>query len=191
MSDLEALLEQHIRLTGLPAPAREYRFHPRRRWRFDFAWPLYKVAVEVDGGIYCRSRHVRGTGFERDAEKRNAAVLAGWRVLHSLHAANGQIRSGGAGSRKPDEGMQVNAKTRRGQGYPRDSQGQRHRAPRASRPVRQLRAYRRGRRRALPAMRFAFPPQPCADPQRAGAGIRERKRGHWPHNTTYWSGVPG
>jgi len=26
--------------------------------------------------------HVRGAGFERDAEKRNAAVLAGWRVLH-------------------------------------------------------------------------------------------------------------
>ena len=82
MSDLEALLEQHIRLTGLPAPAREYRLHPRRRWRFDFAWPRYKVAVEVDGGIYSRGRHVRGSGFERDAEKRNAAVMAGWRVLH-------------------------------------------------------------------------------------------------------------
>ena len=40
------------------------------------------VAVEVDGGIYSRGRHVRGSGFERDAEKRNAAVMAGWRVLH-------------------------------------------------------------------------------------------------------------
>ena len=82
MSALEDLLEQHIRLTGLPAPAREYRFHARRRWRFDFAWPRYKVAVEVDGGIYSRGRHVRGSGFEKDAEKRNAAVMAGWRVLH-------------------------------------------------------------------------------------------------------------
>src|SRR5512138_3872676 len=91
MSDIEDLLERHIRLTGLPAPAREYRFHPRRRWRFDFAWPLYKVAVEVDGGIYCRGRHVRGSGFEKDAEKRNAAVLAGWRVLHftSRHVKSG------------------------------------------------------------------------------------------------------
>ncbi len=69
-------------LTGLPVPAREYRFHPQRKWRFDFAWPLYKVAVEVDGGIHCRGRHVRGAGFERDAEKGNAAVMAGWRVLH-------------------------------------------------------------------------------------------------------------
>jgi very-short-patch-repair endonuclease len=82
MSHLEDLLFNHIQLTGLPSPAREYRFHPRRRWRFDFAWPLYKVAVEVDGGVYNRGRHVRGTGFERDAEKGNEAVLQGWRVLH-------------------------------------------------------------------------------------------------------------
>lgn len=82
MSSLEDLLERHIALCGLPSPAREFRFHPKRRWRFDFAWPLYRAAVEVDGGIYSRGRHVRGSGFERDAEKRNAAVLAGWRVLH-------------------------------------------------------------------------------------------------------------
>jgi len=43
---------------------------------------FFKVAVEVDGGIYRHGRHVRGGGFERDAEKRNAAVMAGWRVLH-------------------------------------------------------------------------------------------------------------
>jgi very-short-patch-repair endonuclease len=93
MSDLEDLLERHIKLTGLPSPAREYRFHPKRRWRFDFAWPLYKVAAEVDGGIYSRGRHVRGSGFERDAEKRNAAVLDGWRVLHFTPR---QVKSGNA-----------------------------------------------------------------------------------------------
>jgi len=52
------------------------------RWRFDLAWPLQKVAAEVDGGIFSRGRHVRGVGFEKDAEKRNAVVIAGWRVLH-------------------------------------------------------------------------------------------------------------
>ncbi len=93
MSALEDLLERHIRLTGLPTPEREYRFHPRRRWRFDFAWPRYMLAVEVDGGIYSRGRHVRGAGFERDAEKRNAAVMAGWRVLHFTPR---QVKSGAA-----------------------------------------------------------------------------------------------
>jgi len=82
MSELEDLLEAHIRLLGLPKPKREYRFDRERRWRFDLAWPLHKVAAEVDGGIFSRGRHVRGVGFERDAEKRNAAVIASWRVLH-------------------------------------------------------------------------------------------------------------
>jgi very-short-patch-repair endonuclease len=93
MSHLEEILELHIKVSGLPMPAREFRFHPKRRWRFDFAWPLYKVAVEVDGGIYSRGRHVRGSGFERDAEKGNEAVLAGWRVLHFTPH---QVRSGTA-----------------------------------------------------------------------------------------------
>ena len=30
----------------------EYRFHPVRRWRFDFANPEYKVAIEFEGGIW-------------------------------------------------------------------------------------------------------------------------------------------
>ncbi len=91
MSDLEDNLERHMAFSGLPLPAREYRFHPKRRWRFDFAWPLYKVAVEVDGGIYSRGRHVRGYGFERDAEKGNGAVLNGWLVLHFTPR---QVKSG-------------------------------------------------------------------------------------------------
>jgi len=93
MSQLEDLLDSHIKLIGLPSPVREYRFHPHRRWRFDFAWPVLKIAAEVDGGIYSRGRHVRGSGFEKDAEKRNAAVLAGWRVLHFTPR---QIKSGNA-----------------------------------------------------------------------------------------------
>jgi len=82
MSELEYLLEKQIEESGLPKPEREYRFDPERRWRFDFAWPLQKVAAEVDGVIFSRGCHVRGVGFERDAEKGNAAVMSGWCVLH-------------------------------------------------------------------------------------------------------------
>jgi very-short-patch-repair endonuclease len=81
MSALEDLLAFHLRAARLPTPVREYRFHDTRAWRFDFAWPAALVAVEVDGGTWNGGRHSRGAGYANDCEKRNAAVLAGWRVL--------------------------------------------------------------------------------------------------------------
>lgn len=66
---------------GLPAPMAEYRFHPERRWRFDYAWPAQRVALEVEGGVWTGGRHTRGAGFLGDMEKYNAAALLGWRVL--------------------------------------------------------------------------------------------------------------
>lgn len=63
-----------------PTPATEYRFHPERRWRFDFAWPDVRVAVEVNGNAWA----VRGGGRhgkDADLEKGNAAAAAGWRVF--------------------------------------------------------------------------------------------------------------
>ena len=66
----------------LPSPRRELRFHAKRKWRFDFAWPGYRVAVEMDGGIFTGGRHSRGGPQYADgAEKRNAATMLGWRVL--------------------------------------------------------------------------------------------------------------
>ncbi len=37
-------------LPQLPEPRPEYRFHPTRLWRFDYAWPQERLAVEFDGG---------------------------------------------------------------------------------------------------------------------------------------------
>ena len=81
MSDLEELLFQHIKLVGLPLPEREYRFAPPRRYRADFAYPEQKILVEVQGGIYTRGAHSRGTGLERDYEKINLAQLNGFMVF--------------------------------------------------------------------------------------------------------------
>lgn len=78
----------------LPPPEQEYRFHSVRRWRFDFCWPTSKLAVEVEGGTWVRGRHVRGTGYEGDCEKYNAAVLGGWRVLRFTPAMLKQDPSG-------------------------------------------------------------------------------------------------
>lgn len=65
----------------MPEPVREYRFHPKRKWRFDFAWPARLVAVEVEGGTFSGGRHSRGKGFEADCEKYAEAAILGWRVL--------------------------------------------------------------------------------------------------------------
>ena len=73
--------ERLLRSVGLPAPVREHRFHAVRRWRFDYAWPQQRVALEVEGGVWTGGRHTRGAGFLGDLEKYNAAVLAGWRVV--------------------------------------------------------------------------------------------------------------
>lgn len=66
---------------GLPEPVKEYRFHPTRRWRFDWAWPDHKVALEVEGGAYINGRHTRGAGFIHDMQKYNEAALHGWLLI--------------------------------------------------------------------------------------------------------------
>jgi len=75
------VVEQICEAVGLPMPVKEYRFHPKRRWRFDYAWPEYKVAIEIEGGAWIYGRHTRAKGFVNDMEKYNEAVLLGWRVL--------------------------------------------------------------------------------------------------------------
>lgn len=91
----------------VPDYEREHFFHPKRKWRFDFAWPEQKVALEVEGSIYgrpvvcptCKRKVVRVTkggrpytireggrhnspkGFENDCDKYNSATLLGWKVF--------------------------------------------------------------------------------------------------------------
>jgi very-short-patch-repair endonuclease len=72
------------KVLGGPEPEREYKFHPSRNWRFDFAWPDREIAVEIEGGVHegaSRGRHMRQEGFARDCEKYAEAALMGWRVL--------------------------------------------------------------------------------------------------------------
>jgi len=73
-------------LTGLPKPVPEYRFHPTRKWRFDWAFVPQKLALEREGGVFMKggSRHSRGAGFRSDLEKYNEAAAMGWRVIRVL-----------------------------------------------------------------------------------------------------------
>ena len=60
---------------------REYCFQPKRKWRFDFAWPEQKVAVELEGVTgEGGGRHQRIGGFIADCKKYESALMRGWRV---------------------------------------------------------------------------------------------------------------
>jgi very-short-patch-repair endonuclease len=86
-SNAETLLAVQLEQAGIPFE-REYRFHESRKWRADFAIRRYQLGgipslllIEVDGGSWVAGRHTRGSGFEKDAEKLNAAAELGYRVL--------------------------------------------------------------------------------------------------------------
>lgn len=70
-----------LKLAGLAFPEFEYRFHPVRKWRADFAWPDLKILAEYEGGVYTNGAHTRGKHYESDCEKYNEAALAGFVVL--------------------------------------------------------------------------------------------------------------
>ena len=62
---------------------KEYRFHDKRKWRFDYAIPEHKTAIEVEGGVWTGGRHTSPQGFLGDMEKYNTATVMGWRVLRT------------------------------------------------------------------------------------------------------------
>lgn len=87
------------------AYTRQWRFHPFRRWRFDFALghspaphgngktiDAMKLAIEVEGGQFTGG-HKRGKAADSDTEKFNEATLMGWRVLRFT---TNQVMSGAA-----------------------------------------------------------------------------------------------
>jgi len=87
-----AILSTLQTLFGNERVEQEYKFHPVRRWRFDYAIPEIRLAVEYNGhsgfvGKSGASGHSSIKGLTNDAEKINSAVGCGWRVLQftALH----------------------------------------------------------------------------------------------------------
>ena len=59
---------------------REFLFHPTRKFRFDFAFPQFLIALEAEGGTWVGGAHGRGKHYESDCTKYNEAVQLGWKV---------------------------------------------------------------------------------------------------------------
>jgi very-short-patch-repair endonuclease len=66
----------------MPRPVPEFEFDKviKRKHRFDWAFPEYRVAVEVDGGQWSKGggRHAG----DDDREKTNIAASLRWLVFH-------------------------------------------------------------------------------------------------------------
>jgi hypothetical protein len=93
-SVLETLLYEQVRQAGLPLPERQVALVPSRRFRHDFYWPSYGLAVEVNGGTWIPgTAHSNGAGIERDYEKAALTALAG---VWTLFVSGRQVRSGQA-----------------------------------------------------------------------------------------------
>lgn len=63
---------------GFP-PQLQYFFHPSRKWRFDFCWPQFKWAVEIQG---YGPGHNSLRGMTNDYNKLMGAYQVGWRVIY-------------------------------------------------------------------------------------------------------------
>lgn len=80
-SYLERKFLNLVELYEIPMPLREVEFNG---FRFDFAWPSIKIAVEIDGGTFSRyGGHALGKRYQLDCIKQNMAQLNGWIVLRA------------------------------------------------------------------------------------------------------------
>ena len=81
-SDAETLFLQLARRAGLPEPLRQFSVPTSERaFRLDFAWPLRRVAVEIDGAATHASREALRSDLRRQNRLLLSMVPAGWALL--------------------------------------------------------------------------------------------------------------
>ena len=78
---IELLLRELIELKLISGYVKELKFDEVRRFRFDWAIPELKLAIEYEGLNSEKSRHTTKKGYTGDCQKYNLAVINGWKVL--------------------------------------------------------------------------------------------------------------
>lgn len=92
------MLQLNQQEVKVPPPVFEYRFHPKRQWQIDFAWPDKQImlALEVEGGVYTKGGggHRSISGFDANLEKYNEMAIMGWKLIRAtpdmLNERNGK-----------------------------------------------------------------------------------------------------
>lgn len=92
-----AFFKSHL----IPYYQTEFKFHPTRKWLFDYVWigctcsgefhhgkscgmaclENARLALEVEGAVWTGGRHTSGAGFVKDMEKYNEASAMGYRLI--------------------------------------------------------------------------------------------------------------
>jgi len=65
----------------IPNYVEELQFHHKRLFRFDWAIPELKIAIEYEGIFSKKSGHTTVSGYTKDCQKYNLAATEGWKVL--------------------------------------------------------------------------------------------------------------
>lgn len=78
---IELLLQELKKLGVISGYVSELRFDDVRRYRFDWAIPDIKLAIEYEGLNSEKSRHTTKKGYTEDCSKYNFAQAKGWKVL--------------------------------------------------------------------------------------------------------------
>lgn len=81
---IDSLVIAQAKEAYLKTPVAELMFAKPRKWRFDYAFLDWKIALEIDGGLFLKGggRHNRGASMLKDYEKLNTAACMGWKVIH-------------------------------------------------------------------------------------------------------------
>lgn len=81
-SDLEVEYRFSAHHVGLGKGIRDrLRSSNLKDWRFDWAFPNAKIAIEYEGLMSKKSGHTTIIGYTSDCEKYNAAQILGWKVF--------------------------------------------------------------------------------------------------------------
>lgn len=79
--NIKHLLWLYKREGIIPEYVDELQFHHKRKFRFDWAIPEWKIAIEYEGIFSKKSGHTTVSGYTKDCEKYNLATLEGWKIL--------------------------------------------------------------------------------------------------------------